>query len=139
MYFKLLFIEKAPNRGLFLNVLYNIKFQSLKNYFYGVLMVYGWPIRLLRVLWIASVIVSLVQADEESSNLYELVVVMIGFFILWIIAFLIPLQYILLGSINPKVLFNKWKSRCLKSPLLGAFLLNFFLLYNGHRKCIYKA
>ena len=62
-------------------------------------MVYGWPVRLLRVLWIAFVIVSFIQVDQY---LYEVIFL----FIRWIIAVLIPLQYILLDSINPKVLIE---------------------------------
>lgn len=69
-------------------------------------MVYGWPVRLLRVLWIAFVIVSFIQVDQYAYGFFEWVFEVIFLFIRWIIAVLIPLQYILLDSINPKVLIE---------------------------------
>lgn len=70
-------------------------------------MVYGWPIRLLRVLWIAALICSYIQnGDYYIFSVFEGLIMTIFTFIIWIIAALIPLQYILLNSTNPKVLIE---------------------------------
>lgn len=72
-------------------------------------MVSGWPIRLLRVLWIAALVCSGILAELINHNYFGYLVwpvFTVFYFIVWIIAFLIPLQYILLNSINPKVLIE---------------------------------
>lgn len=71
-------------------------------------MVSGWPIRLLRVLWIAALVCSGILAETHYHlfGLFDWFLAAISYFIVWIIAFLIPLQYILLDSINPKVLIE---------------------------------
>ena len=70
-------------------------------------MVSGWPIRLLRVLWIAALIGSYIQNDSEYIySVLNGLIMTVFTFIIWIIAALIPLQYILLNSINPKVLIE---------------------------------
>ena len=69
----------------------------------------GWAVRLLRILWIIFLIGSSIQVkDEISDGFYFIkwILATIIFFIGWVIAILIPLQYILLGSINPKVLIE---------------------------------
>lgn len=72
-------------------------------------MVDGWAVRLLRILWIIFLIGSSIQVkDEISDGLYFIkwILATIIFFIGWVVAVLMPLQYILLGSINPKVLIE---------------------------------
>lgn len=72
-------------------------------------MVDGWAVRLLRILWIIFLIGSSIQVKDEISNgLYFIkwILATTIFFIGWVVAVLMPLQYILLGSINPKVLIE---------------------------------
>lgn len=67
-------------------------------------MVDGWAVRLLRVLWILALIISGFQAVDESHGFFEWLITTLIFFIGWIIVALIPLQYILLGSMKPNKL-----------------------------------